>query len=619
MQSRWMALLGIMLGVGCSDSDSTDGTLLSGEDEARRRRCDGSLCDAGSLADARLVTDSGTPVDSGSRVDSGSPGDSGSVPDDSGSQVDSGPVADSGSTADAGPVPVAGMPIGIPAPPFGINEQAPAAPNPWDATHTTSGGSQFYYVCPTCAGHTDSSNPFGTPAKPRDTVPGSISAGSVVEVHGQIDTNASFTANGTMNSPVFVRGANATSKAKFTAEMSISGSYVVMENVHWGPANASDGDFGVHVSEGNHHIALRSCEASGNSQATGGVGVGSWSYGGGQSASYVVIQACAIHNLGLIQAGVDTDAHGVTLNGAVDHFWLLDSDLYANVGDGIQVEAQHGNMAKIHHVYLGRNKSHGNKQSSMWVKHATDVVISQNELYQSQTIDSFSAGQCTGFQYNPNYVWFLYNKIHDCNVGIAVSSDDGSGEGTESYFIGNVIYNIHAATTNPYDSGSMSMRGGLNHYIINNTLYDFDSGLNFPPGGGNYQIVNNIISGRANSSTCDIYMEDGGEASRAVVQFNDFFSTSGVRFSWGGATYTSLASLQAAGKGQSCKSADPLFTNAAAYDLTLKAGSPARDAGTAHAAYATFQSRYGIDIAVDAARTARPQGGAWDMGSYEGN
>src|SRR4030095_10124475 len=55
-------------------------------------------------------------------------------------------------------------PIGIPAPPFGINEVAPPTPNPW--TTPTPG---FYYVNNQTGN--DTNNPYGTPANPRKTIP----------------------------------------------------------------------------------------------------------------------------------------------------------------------------------------------------------------------------------------------------------------------------------------------------------------------------------------------------------------------------------------------------------------------------------------------------------------
>lgn len=509
-------------------------------------------------------------------------------------------------------------PIGIPTPDFGITEQAPTVPVPWDATHTTSAGRQFIYVCPSCANSTDTGNPFGYPAQPRMTVPSPIAAGSVVEVHGVIASNASFVAQGTAINPVFVRGASYAARPSFTVNMSVQGTYVILENVAWGPADANDSDFGVYVPEGASHVVLRHCEAHGNAQRAGGIGVGTWSYVGSQSASNIVVWDCLVHDHGTVQAGIDTDAHGVTLSGSVDHFWLLDSELDHNAGDGIQVEAQHGRTMQIHHVYLGRNRSHDNKQSGMWVKHATDVVISQNEIYNHRTIDEFSTGQCTGFQYNPERIWFLYNRLHDCDIGIFVASDDGPGEGTDSYFIGNVIYHIHATDpANLYSAGAFSIRGSVNRVLLNNAVYDVDGALYIPPNGGQYDVTNNIFSGRTSTTTYDIAIEGGTDAQNVVLQNNVIYNAAGPRISWGGTPYTALSAFQTVtGKCNGCLATDPRFVNAPAGNLSVDSKSPAVDAGALHPAYAAFQARYGPSIAIDPAGTTRPIRN-WDIGAYE--
>ena len=73
-------------------------------------------------------------------------------------------------------------PIGMPAPSFGVVETARAVPSPWTAA--TAG---FYYVDATHADSTDTSNPYGTPARPRKTIPNTLPAGAVVELHGTYD------------------------------------------------------------------------------------------------------------------------------------------------------------------------------------------------------------------------------------------------------------------------------------------------------------------------------------------------------------------------------------------------------------------------------------------------
>src|SRR6185503_14129460 len=125
-------------------------------------------------------------------------------------------------------------PIGIPAPSFGINEVARATPSPW--TVSTPG---FYYIEPTKAGSTDTSNPYGTPAKPRRTIPWTLPAGAVVELHGTYDQShgspATIVAQGTAANPVFIRGISAVGRPMIREFWEVKGTYLIMENLEFGP------------------------------------------------------------------------------------------------------------------------------------------------------------------------------------------------------------------------------------------------------------------------------------------------------------------------------------------------------------------------------------------------
>jgi len=510
--------------------------------------------------------------------------------------------------------------IGIPKPPFGIDEVAPTTPSPWNA-----GTSGFYYVEPSHVSATDIGNPYGYPSLPRVTIPNPIPAGTVVEVHGAFASNVTINAQGTSVSPVFVRGTSYANRAVFGLGVTLMGTYLIIENVKTEPNNGSvgTGASGFSISEGNSYITIRNAEISGlgNLNRTGSIGLGSWSYGGVDSVSYVVLDNLDIHDIGDVNAVIDQDGHGVALNGSVDHVWIVNSEMARCSGDGVQIEAQQSRRDKIHHIYLGKNISHDNKQTGMWIKHATDIIFSENTIYGHRAGNS-SFGQGTGFQYGPDYVWFLFNRVYDNAVGIAVASNDPPGDGTEAFFIGNIIYNIHSTDPgNQYNAGAMMVRGGTNIYIINNVFHDSDAGINAVGDGRNLFVYNNIFSNRTESLEYDMYIP-GSFSATSMLRNNIFNSSSGFRVNWNGSTYTSLALFQAGtGEGQNSLVTDPLFFNAAAGNFYLNAGSPAIDAGVEHAVYTTFLNRYGISIAKDITGVSRPQptGGAWDIGAYEGS
>jgi len=338
---------------------------------------------------------------------------------------------------------------------------------------------------------------------------------------------------------------------------------------------------------------------SGNPNRAGGLGLGSWGYNGAQSISYVVVNNCRIHDLGDVNASTDQDSHGITVNGSVDHLWVTYNEISYTSGDAMQVEAQQNRNAKIHHVYYGRNHAHHNKQTGGGFKHATDVIISQNRVHDHRPSSS-SQGACMNTLYGPEYTWFLFNEVYNCNIGIGLFGNDGTA-GQYTFVIGNVIHNIHASNPNdPYNAGAIVGYGGVNVSYINNTIYDVDAGFNLPPGWSTIQLYNNIIANRTGSSTYDIYIES--DPSRMTIR-NNLFPTN--------------ARFYGANAGQNSVTGNPAFVDAAGGNFALQSGSPAIDKGTLHTAYATFYSRYGIDISKDFTGSARPLGANWDIGAYE--
>lgn len=519
-------------------------------------------------------------------------------------------------------------PIGIPAPPFGITEQAPARPDPW-----TSSVPGFYYVEPSNPAATDTSNPYGTPSRPRRTIPAKESnplpAGSVVEVHGHCDIGRdgipnNYYANGTVANPIFIRGLDAASKPVFTGTFSVIGSsYLIIENIEFADddgdlSGGATGRFGIvdrdRLPYDSHHIVLRHCDVHGN-RAAGGIAIAD--YASESVISNIVIYDNMIHDNGDVDANFDQDIHGIAINGTnVNHVWIVDNRIARNSGDGIQINANAASA--INHIYVGRNVSHHNKQSGMWTKTAADVIFSQNTLYGHRAVGG--GGQATGYQYDPERVWFLFNNIYDNDTGIQGSS--GFSTGAKSiYIIGNVIHNIHLASgstssgTGGWSNAAILLVGGDKRYVVNNTIYDVDAGINSPSSYTIY-MYNNIISKVTLESGNHIYLQNPGiwELKNCI-----FYQNGGpARIRIGNTVYSLPGLKSATGKGESCLTADPLFTNAGAGDFHLQtARSPAVDSAIEAGIYATFRSLYGLDIAIGFDKTARPQGTAYDIGAFE--
>ena len=126
-----------------------------------------------------------------------------------------------------------------------------------------------------------------------------------------------------------------------------------------------------------------------------------------------------------------------------------------------------------------------------------DVVFSQNVTYGNRPSNS-SAGAGLGFQYAPDYVWFLFNHVYDSDYGIATGSDSDLGTGTESFFIGNLIHDIHDSDRDfkpltAWHNCGISLPGGVNRYVVNNTLVNVANVGAGIAGGTNISIDDNRI------------------------------------------------------------------------------------------------------------------------------
>ncbi len=514
-------------------------------------------------------------------------------------------------------------PIGVPMPSIGILESHMTysgqnfAFSTGTAPYPNAGNGPYtHYVDNTHVQATDSSNPYGTPSRPRRSIPENLPAGAVVEVHGgpyaygpgYIAVNG----QGTAQQPIFIRGVG---NPRFTQKISVyAGSgmesrYMIFENLDlykWeclAPA---------------HHIAIRASEV----HHGGATGMGGSASRG--AISDIVMWNVIVHDNGDWQAEFDQDVHGCTIGAFASSVWILDSTFYHNSGDAVQINASSLSQQQFtHHIYVGRNLSYENKQVGFLTKQSVDTIFSQNTVHTHRPIGASPSawGAGLGYQYGPERVWMIYNHVYNCSYGISTGSTSGLGFGTEGFFVGNLIHDIHHHPDYAYNpntawsNAAFSLVGSPNKYIVNNTMYNCDAGINLP-GGVRVYIENNII---ANATTANhFHFEDLANLQELVFEHNLLWQPNGTaRLRWANPVYTLQQFRTATGKGLTCLEGDPLFVDAANGNLRVQAGSPAVNNGVAHAVYQRFQDLYGLSIAIDPDRVVKPQGGAFDIGSYE--
>lgn len=552
-------------------------------------------------------------------------------------------------------------PVGIPTPPFGIDETVSMYSN---ATYDfgkgpvpypdAGNGPYTHYVDNTSKSATDTNNTYGTPDKPRLTVPATLAAGSVVEIHGTNYTAhlhiSAGGAVGTAAKPIFIRGYSAVAgdrpvmktDARDNVDLIQKDSYLIVENIIF------DTIAHIQIDTPSDHIALRNLELKNIVESENGVdkngtqAINIWSDSAHKNmtdfADNIVIYNCQIHN-NAFPPQVSDGVHGITPSNGSRHVWILNCQIYDNGEDNIQIYYQTGrNQPVPQYIYIGGNKIYNEgsaedraagkgMENAVDIKQSFDVVVSSNEMYGYYpvfgTVGSDGAAVVFNNDSPSSRLWLVNNYIHDSTIGARNQSVG------EVYVVDNVFEHMYHEPGQTY-TGLVSAGVGYFNYavdaytgytrvdhVVNNTFYHCDQGIVISRGLQHY-VQNNIVG--------DLNITDGTtnhmckQSSRTNVwEVNNnllFSSGTAPAISIGSSKHYSAASFDAAGLGSGDLAANPLFITPGS-DYSLNSGSPAIDAGTVANVYDTFQSLYGLSIAEDRAGTSRPQGKTWDIGAYE--
>ena len=218
-----------------------------------------------------------------------------------------------------------------------------------------------------------------------------------------------------------------------------------------------------------------------------------------------------------------------------------------------------------------------------------------------------------------HHVWFTGGRIHDCAYNststppgypMYIGGSDHLIENVEVYGSNSYCIHIYEATsTKPTrvtvrnsivhhcalqkpSSAAILLSGADSHAAYNNILYSNRGHGIVNSNGTNAKIYNNTVFG---GSQTGIYIQSS--ATSADVRNNIVYGNATTQILNEGSGTTLSNNL----------TSDPRFVNASALNFSLQPSSPAIDAGTSLNL-----------VTMDIKRAPRPQGGAFDIGAYEG-
>ncbi len=473
----------------------------------------------------------------------------------------------------------------------------PALPSPW-----TSEVPGFYYINRITGTGTPT---WGDPTAPLNQIPRTIAAGSVIVMADAVYDFAhtspnTITFSGTAGNQCWVIAEDPANPPICRKKWEVIGNHTIIEDIDCvSTAPVTDtNEMGMALNNATF-ITIRRCDWGGNF-ADGG-----WGIGGG--CDHIYYYDNHIHDTGNPTPTFDDDEHGININGA-DDVWIINNHIHDCSGDSVQIGGQPGTgAAGTNRIYCAGNDCHDNRQTAIWVKEATDVIISTNESY-NMFSGLFNAAVCFGAQDDHVNVWIINNTCHDSWGGIHFQSATGT-----QYIIGNLLYDLTGSPTfdvgNPHHPHAITARGGINQ-VINNTIQNCHAGISCT--GTNLMVVeNNLIGEPTVADASQIHFEN---TTNKTSNFNYYRDTTNVRHD---GTVGTLTTFQSAGfEANAQNNADPLFTNEAGDDFTLVTGSVCIGTGKVADVYATFSARYGDSIAADIAGTSRPVGN-WEIGAFE--
>ncbi|WP_435236265.1 hypothetical protein ACR30L_01395 [Psychromonas sp. PT13] len=488
------------------------------------------------------------------------------------------------------------------------------APESWSIAKEL--GHPVYYIDNTSSDATNSNNEFGSPDKPRLSIPETtFEAGSYIEIHGgPYDGGGQiiFTGNGNASQPIWFRGKSADDKGNINGQIIAKGQYIFFENLEF--TEGGNLSLRTHKSSTISNVVVRNSIFHGDGTVDGnGSAISIYSTSSDDRFHDFVVYQNEIYEMGNDFNDVDTalglseenDVHGIHPDINVDRVWVLNNKIHNMGGDSIQIgRASTSDENRANYIYVAGNEFYSNLENAVDIKKSDYTLIIDNKIYDwRQHVGNSSTGTAIVIHNGATNSWIVNNEITDAANGISAT-----GGSSEVWILGNYISQIKHpnwdtdwSSQSIYSSGSaIHFRGGSYGGAVNNTLMYIDKPIESAEGGS--QFINNIIYERNESSSYDINI---GSSKVTNIIKNNLIYHSNESKSLKNATCTS------------CLYDEPKFETGNDVVYLTETNSSVIGAGTSIDNILTqFESTFGTELSLDIQGGLRVFGDI-DIGAYE--
>ncbi|MEL0657900.1 right-handed parallel beta-helix repeat-containing protein [Psychromonas arctica] len=415
-----------------------------------------------------------------------------------------------------------------------VNPISGEAPESWEVA--SESGLPAYYIDSSSSNATNSNNTYGSPDKPRSTIPEiTYEAGSYIEIHGGPYNGGGqiiFNANGAPEKPIWIRGLSSSELGNISGEMIVKGQYVILENLNFIKQKLG---FRSNNSSYVHHATIRNSFFEGTGEVANSSSAVIAVEGRKDKRFHdIIIYNNTIHSYGKsfidsdpsLGESIENDYHGVKVTKNSDRIWVVKNEIYNLGGDSVQIgNATVNDGERSKGVYITDNDFYENLENGVDIKAADDTLIINNRIWGFvRHKNNSSSGGGIIIHSKASNTWVVNNEIFNSAGGIAATDSS-----LNTWVIGNVIKNIQHPEWDTdwagglYDSGSaIHFRGGSSGGAINNTIINYDKGIE--AASGEYVFLNNILFNRNNEAGNDLFVESTDND--VLVKSNLVFSES---------------------------------------------------------------------------------------------